>query len=74
MLRFHFSIRTRDGQKVDSIAIIGGDQEEAQRKLRQMYRQCDILRCEVTQKLAGDKQWQAAPLADALKLVANSTS
>lgn len=47
MLKFHFSIRTRAGLKVDRIVIGGRDPEEAERKLRQMYRQCEVLCCTV---------------------------
>lgn len=47
MLKFECSIRTRDGQKIDGLLIGGRDQAEAERKLNQMYRYCEILRCEV---------------------------
>ncbi|RJG04724.1 hypothetical protein D3870_00655 [Noviherbaspirillum cavernae] len=70
MLKFHFSIRTRSGQKIDTIAIIETDRDAAEHKLRQMYRQCAILHCEVWQKLAGEKQWQVAPTEDALTAAA----
>jgi hypothetical protein len=46
MLKFDFSIRTRDGQKIESLVIGGIDQQDAERKLNQMYRYCEILRCE----------------------------
>ena len=42
MQKFDFSVRTRDGQNVDSIQIHGKDLEDAERKLRQMYRNCEI--------------------------------
>jgi hypothetical protein len=41
--KFGFRIRTRDGSLVDNLAIIGRDEAEAIRKLRQMYRDCEIL-------------------------------
>jgi hypothetical protein len=47
MLKFSFSIRTRTGLKVDRIVIGGQDHDEAERRLRQMYRQCDVLCCTV---------------------------
>jgi hypothetical protein len=47
MLKFHFSIQTREGQKINSLIIGGRDKEHAEIKLRQMYRYCDILRCDV---------------------------
>ena len=42
MLKFIFSIKTRDGQKVESIQIYGKDLPDAERKLRQMYHHCEI--------------------------------
>lgn len=47
MLKYDFSIQTRDGQKIESVVIAGRDQEDAERKLRQMYRHCEVLRCDV---------------------------
>ncbi len=52
MLKFEFSIRTRNGQQIDSLLIGGRDQAEAERKLNQMYRYCEILRSEVQQVAA----------------------
>jgi hypothetical protein len=46
MVKFEFSLKTREGQKVDRIVIMGKDQSDAERKLRQMYRHCNVLRCE----------------------------
>ena len=45
MIRFGFSIRTRTGQRVENISIMAGSQEDAERRLRQMYHQCEILQC-----------------------------
>ncbi len=42
MLKFDFSVKTRNGQKVDSIQIYGRDLPDAERKLRQMYRNCEV--------------------------------
>lgn len=47
MLKYDFSLKTREGQKVESIVIFGRDREDAERKLRQMYRHCEVLRCDV---------------------------
>jgi hypothetical protein len=47
MLKYDFAIQTRDGQKVNGIVIAGIDQEHAERKLRQMYRQCVVVRCNI---------------------------
>jgi len=41
--KYGFNIRTRGGQKVDNIVIMAQDCEAAERRLRQMYTQCEIL-------------------------------
>jgi hypothetical protein len=65
MLKFHFSIRTREGQKIDKVVISGRDQEHAEVKLRQMYRYCDILQCD-----AKHPEEKAASVEDILSLIA----
>ncbi len=45
MQKFDFSILTRDGQKVESVVIAARDEAEAERKLRQMYRYCEVVSC-----------------------------
>ncbi len=66
MQKFDFSILTRDGQKVDSIVIAGRDEAEAERKLRQMYRYCEITSCNAK----GDgKGQQAVSVEDILSLI-----
>ena len=45
MIRYGFTIRTRTGQRVDNVSIIAGSQLDAERRLRQMYVQCEILEC-----------------------------
>lgn len=45
MIRYGFSIRTKSGQRVDSISIVAASQADAERRLRQMYLACDILEC-----------------------------
>lgn len=68
MQKFDFSILTRDGQKVDSIVIAGRDEAEAERKLRQMYRYCEITSCNA--RGAGDgKNQQAVSVEDILSLI-----
>ena len=67
-MKFQFAIRTRSGQRVDGIGIIENDREAAEHKLRQMYRHCDVLRCDVMQKQAGDKQWRAVSLEEMLSV------
>jgi hypothetical protein len=43
MTRYGFRIRTRTGMQVDNLMIPGRDLAEAQRKLEQMYRHCEII-------------------------------
>lgn len=63
MLKFEFSIQTREGQKLGRITIMGRDRPDAERKLYQMYRQCEILRCEVYQER--DRRWQVISATEA---------
>ncbi len=46
MQKYAFSIRTRSGQFIERIAIAGRDREDAERKLNQMYRYCEVVNCE----------------------------
>jgi hypothetical protein len=43
MVRFGFNIRTKTGQRVDNILILAASLTDAERRLRQMYIQCEIL-------------------------------
>ena len=43
LTKFGFRIRTRVGLVVDNLLIPGRDAAEAERKLRQIYRDCEIL-------------------------------
>ena len=45
MTRYGFSIKTRYGQRVENIHIMAGTQGDAERRLRQMYQQCEIIEC-----------------------------
>ncbi len=45
MLKFDFSVKTRDGQKIESVLIQGKDLPDAERKLRQMYHHCEVINC-----------------------------
>lgn len=42
-VKYGFRIRTRNGAVVDNLQIAGCDIGDAERKLRQMYRDCEIL-------------------------------
>ncbi len=45
MIRYGFNIRTRHGQRVENILIMAATQGDAERRLRQMYMQCEIVEC-----------------------------
>jgi type II secretory pathway component PulF len=70
MWKFDFSILTKDGQKVESVVIAAQDQEAAERKLKQMYRYCEIVRCGVKEEDGGNKASQAISVEDILTLIA----
>lgn len=42
MPKFSFQITTRDGNKIQAVQIFGADMDEAEVKLRRMYRYCEI--------------------------------
>jgi hypothetical protein len=45
LTKYGFRIRTRVGLIISNLMIHGRDPAEAQRKLRQMYRDCEIIEC-----------------------------
>lgn len=45
LTKYGFRIRTRVGLVVEKLMIHGQTEDEAKRKLRQMYRDCEILEC-----------------------------
>ena len=45
--KYGFRIRTRQGLLINNLVIQGRDEADAEKKLRQMYRQCEILECGV---------------------------
>lgn len=42
-MKYGFRIRTRGGSVVDNLLISGRDEPDAERKLRQIYRGCEII-------------------------------
>lgn len=69
MLKFDFTVLTKDGQRVESVVIAAQDQENAERKLSQMYRYCEIVRCGLKEEEANNKQAQAMSVEDILTLI-----
>jgi len=45
MIQYGFNIRTRMGQRVENIMIMAATQNDAERRLRQMYHHCEIVDC-----------------------------
>ena len=43
MTRFGFCIMTRSGGRVDNLSIVAATRDVAERRLRQMYPQCEIV-------------------------------
>jgi hypothetical protein len=43
MVRYGFKIRTKTGQRVENIQILAATLVDAERRLRQMYLQCEII-------------------------------
>jgi phosphoribosylamine-glycine ligase len=68
MLKFDFSVLTKDGQRVESVVISGQDQADAERKLKQMYRYCEIVRCTPREEVGG-KNAPASSIEDILTLI-----
>ncbi len=46
MQKYCFSIRTRSGQFIERISIAGKNRDDAERKLNQMYRYCEVVSCD----------------------------
>lgn len=52
MYKYGFKIRTRGGSVVENLQVHARDRAEAERKISQIYRHCEILEChEVTPTL-----------------------
>ena len=45
MFKFGFRIKTRGGMTVDNLQIAARDRADAEKKVMQIYRQCEILEC-----------------------------
>ena len=55
MTKFGFKIRTRSGLVVDNLLIPGKDQADAEHKLNQIYRHCEILESKSVQQSGRDE-------------------
>lgn len=45
LTKYAFRIKTRDGLLVNNLMIHGCAEDDAERKLRQIYRDCEIIEC-----------------------------
>jgi len=54
MIKFGLKIRTRGGLAVDNLMVHARDQAEAERKIRQMYPQSEVLECRQIQAVIRD--------------------
>jgi len=45
VVRYGFNIKTKHGQRVENILIMAATQDDAERRLRQMYHYCEIVEC-----------------------------
>ena len=45
MSKYGFKIRTRGGMMVENLQVHARDRDEAERKIRQIYHQCEIVEC-----------------------------
>ena len=50
MIKFGFKIRTRSGTVVDNLTFAARDRVDAERKVTQIYHQCEILECRELQQ------------------------
>jgi hypothetical protein len=66
MVRYGFNIRTRSGQRVENISIMAPSQEDAERRLRQMYDRCQIVEC-LTQSVA--RRVEGLDLATVIEMI-----
>jgi len=50
VIKFGFKIRTRSGTVVDNLTFAARDRVDAERKVTQIYHQCEILECRELQQ------------------------
>jgi hypothetical protein len=67
--KYGFRIRTRVGLVVENLMIHGRDESEAQRKLRQMYQDCEILDCICHAGHGGNGRMQSTSFEDVVSLI-----
>jgi len=68
MTKYVFQVRSRNGAVVDNLQIYGRDEDDAIRKLQQMYRHCEIL----DSRIASPERVTNSSYEDVLNLIAKS--
>ena len=66
MNKYGFRIRTRGGMLVENLQIQARDREEAERKLNQVYHQCEVIDC---QELTPTLKKEGLNLEDVISLI-----
>ena len=66
MTKYIYQIRSRNGAVVDNLQIYGRTEEEARRKLEQMYRNCVILES----RIAHPERSSSSSYEEVLSLIA----
>ncbi len=67
MLKYVFSILTRNGQKVEGLLISSHDTAGAEAKVKQMYQHCEISSCELKQQ--ENKHLETVTIEEILTLI-----
>lgn len=50
MIKYGFKVKTRGGTVVENLLFAGRDRADAERKVTQIYQQCEILECRELQQ------------------------
>jgi hypothetical protein len=67
MSKYGFRIRTRSGTPVDNLVLQARDRAEAERRINQIYPQCEILECRQIRSAIGE---DAVNLESIISLIA----
>jgi hypothetical protein len=71
MIRFGFQIRTKTGQRIDNISIVAATQDDAERRLRQMYHHCQIIDC---REQAVPRRLETLDVEDVISLISSAAA
>lgn len=66
MTKFGFRIKTRGGMVVENLVVQARDRGEAENRIRQIYRHCEILDCST---LAADARGDGVDLEGMISLI-----